>query len=108
MTSDIEIQNLTVTFETSQGPVFAVRNLSTVFHAGRISGVIGESGSGKSVMGMSMLRLLPGNARVDGVCLYDGEDLYRIPIRRLRQIRGGVIGLIPQNPCAMQLYRVYA
>lgn len=100
MPSDITISHLSVTFATSRGPVFAVRDLNTVFHAGQISGVIGESGSGKSVMGMSMLRLLPGNAGIEGTCLYENEDLYSVPLRRLRQIRGGVIGLIPQNPAA--------
>lgn len=43
--------------------MYAVNDLSTTFRAGRISGVIGESGSGKSVMGMSLLRLLPNTAR---------------------------------------------
>ena len=100
MTSDISVQNLNVTFETSQGLVYAIRGLSTVFRAGQISGIIGESGSGKSVMGMSMLRLLPNNARIEGECLYRGENLYTVPARRLRQIRGEAIGLIPQNPGA--------
>jgi peptide/nickel transport system ATP-binding protein len=100
MMSDITISHLSVTFETSRGPVFAVRDLNTVFRAGQISGVIGESGSGKSVMGMSILRLLPNNAHVEGTCLYENEDLYTVPLRRLRQVRGGVIGLIPQNPGA--------
>ena len=53
MVPDIEIQHLSVCFDTAQGPVYAVNDLSTTFRAGRISGVIGESGSGKSVMGMS-------------------------------------------------------
>ena len=51
MVPDIEIQHLSVCFDTAQGPVYAVNDLSTTFRAGRISGVIGESGSGKSVMG---------------------------------------------------------
>ena len=54
MVPDIEIQHLSVCFDTAQGPVYAVNDLSTTFRAGRISGVIGESGSGKSVMGMSL------------------------------------------------------
>ena len=49
MVPDIEIQHLSVCFDTAQGPVYAVNDLSTTFRAGRISGVIGESGSGKSV-----------------------------------------------------------
>ena len=49
MVPDIEIQHLSVCVDTAQGPVYAVNDLSTTFRAGRISGVIGESGSGKSV-----------------------------------------------------------
>ncbi|MEG2679271.1 MAG: ABC transporter ATP-binding protein, partial [Oscillospiraceae bacterium] len=100
MTPDIEIRNLSVWFDTPQGPVAAVDGVSTVFRAGRISGLIGESGSGKSVMGLSILRLLPNTARVEGECLFGGEDLYHVPLSRMREVRGAEIGLIPQNPSA--------
>lgn len=100
MVSDIEIRHLTVTFETAQGPVRAVSDLSTTFRAGRISGIIGESGSGKSVMGLSILRLLPNTARVSGECWFGEEELYTLPRGRLRKLRGASIGLIPQNPNA--------
>jgi len=100
MVPDIEIRNLTVTFETANGPVLAVNDLSTTFRAGRISGVIGESGSGKSVMGLSILRLLPNTAKVRGSCLLGEQDLYTLPLRELRKLRGASIGLIPQNPNA--------
>ena len=100
MVPDIEIQHLSVCFDTAQGPVYAVNDLSTTFRAGRISGVIGESGSGKSVMGMSLLRLLPNTARVTGKCFFGEDELYSMPLRRLRRLRGEAIGLIPQNPGA--------
>ena len=100
MVPDIEIRDLSVWFDTAQGPVAAVRGLSTTFRAGRISGVIGESGSGKSVMGMSLLRLLPNTARVTGECWFGGQELYSMPLRELRKLRGAAIGLIPQNPNA--------
>ena len=100
MTPDIDIRGLSVYFETALGPVYAVRNLSTVFRAGRISGVIGESGSGKSVMGMSLLRLLPNTAKVSGECWFGNQELYSLPMRELRRLRGASIGLIPQNPSA--------
>jgi len=100
MTADIQIKNLTVCFETPTGRVPAVRELSTTFHAGRICGVIGESGSGKSVMGMSILRLLPATAKVTGECWLGGQELYTMPLRQIRRLRGGAIGLIPQNPNA--------
>lgn len=100
MVPDISIRHLSVCFETSAGPVYAVNDLSTTFRAGRISGVIGESGSGKSVMGMSLLRLLPNTARVTGKCFFGEDELYSMPLRRLRRLRGAAIGLIPQNPGA--------
>ena len=100
MTQDIQIEDLNVYFETASGPVYAVKNLSTTFHAGKISGVIGESGSGKSVMGMSILRLLPNTARVSGKCFFGDQELYTLPLRQLRKLRGKQIGLIPQNPNA--------
>ncbi|MCI7472839.1 MAG: ABC transporter ATP-binding protein [Clostridiales bacterium] len=100
MVPDIEIQHLSVCFDTAQGPVCAVNDLSTTFRAGRISGVIGESGSGKSIMGMSLLRLLPNTARVTGKCFFGEHELYSMPLRQLRKLRGGAIGLIPQNPGA--------
>lgn len=100
MNQDIRIEGLNVSFETASGPVYAVKNLSTTFRAGRISGVIGESGSGKSVMGMSILRLLPNTARVSGKCFFEDRELYSLPMREMRRLRGKRIGLIPQNPNA--------
>ncbi len=100
MTPDIRIDNLSVTFDTINGPVYAVNQLSTVFQAGRITGVIGESGSGKSVMGMSLLRLLPNTAQVSGECYFGDRELHKLPLRELRKLRGASIGLIPQNPSA--------
>lgn len=97
---DIEIRNLSVCFETAQGTACAVNGLSTTFRAGRISGVIGESGSGKSVMGMSLLRLLPNTAKVTGECFFGAQELLTLPLRELRKLRGASIGLIPQNPNA--------
>ena len=100
MVPDIEIRQLSVWFDTAQGPVKAVDGLSTTFRAGRISGVIGESGSGKSVMGMSLLRLLPNTARISGECWFGDQELCSMPLRELRKLRGAAIGLIPQNPGA--------
>ena len=96
MVPDIEIQHLSVCFDTAQGPVYAVNDLSTTFRAGRISGVIGESGSGKSVMGMSLLRLLPNTARVTGKCFFGEDELYSMPLRRLRRLRGFLLDKVCQ------------
>lgn len=100
MVPDIKIENLQVYFETADGSVYAVNDLSTTFYAGRICGIIGESGSGKSVMGMSILKLLPNTAKVTGACWFGDQELYKMPLKQLRKIRGNSIGLIPQNPNA--------
>lgn len=100
MTPTITIRDLRVQFDTSEGPFLAIQHLNTTFLGGRICGVIGESGSGKSVLAMSILRLLPKTAHVDGTCLFGTEDIYAMPAQRLRALRGASIGLIPQNPTA--------
>lgn len=97
---DIRIEELCVKFLTPMGEVCAVKNLSAEFKMGRITGVIGESGSGKSVMGMSIVRLLPENSVLEGRCMYQGRDLYHITEQEMERIRGSGIGLIPQNPGA--------
>ena len=54
--SDIDIKHMNVTFQTSNGEISVIRNLSVCFREKKITGLIGESGSGKSVIGMSVLR----------------------------------------------------
>ena len=77
-----------------------MRGISFDVNQGEVLGDRGESGSGKSVMGMSLLRLLPNTARVTGKCFFGEDELYSMPLRRLRRLRGAAIGLIPQNPGA--------
>ncbi len=95
---DIKIEHLNVTFTTEGREICAVRDVSALFEAGKVTGLIGESGSGKSVLGMSVLQLLPGTAKVEGTCLYRGKNLYALKEREMQEIRGKEISLIPQNP----------
>ncbi|MBS5198213.1 MAG: ABC transporter ATP-binding protein [Clostridiales bacterium] len=96
--SDIDIKHMNVTFQTSNGEISIIRNLSVCFREKKITGLIGESGSGKSVIGMSVLRLLPQTATVDGECWIDGENLFHLSEKDMCKIRGKKIALIPQNP----------
>jgi len=71
----LDVNDLNVGFQTRLGTVQAVNNVSFEIDKGEVFGLIGESGSGKSVIGMSLLRLLPKNARVRGRAIFEGSDL---------------------------------
>jgi len=96
----LEIQNLTITFETDEGPVTAVKNLSLTLEKGHILGLVGESGCGKSVTAMSILRLLPQPAaRIEsGSIRFHGHDMLTLPLPELQSIRGSRISMIFQEP----------
>jgi peptide/nickel transport system ATP-binding protein len=89
-----------VTFPTSRGDVQAVRDVHFSIQPGEIVGIIGESGSGKSVIGASILRLLPDSARIIGTIHYLDIDIYALPQEIMHTMRGKQISLIPQNPGA--------
>jgi oligopeptide/dipeptide ABC transporter ATP-binding protein len=94
------IDNLSVSFATESGRVRVVEDVSFAVPAGRTVGLVGESGCGKSVTAMSIMRLLPSPpSRVDGGrVLFDGADLTALDPAALRGIRGDRIGMIFQEP----------
>ena len=96
----LSVNDLTVHFDTDEGVVEAVNNVSLDIRPGEIVGLVGESGSGKTVTAQSILRLVPRPpARfVGGSALFNGEDLLTLPIERLRRIRGAGISMIFQEP----------
>jgi len=96
----LDVANLKTVFNTRDGDVHAVNNVSFYLNPGELLGIVGESGSGKSVTMMSLLKLLPmPPAEIQsGTIEFDGRDIRDISDDDLRQIRGGEIGFIFQDP----------
>lgn len=96
----LEVKNLTTRFKTQDGVVHAVTDISFNLNKGEFLGVVGESGSGKSVTMMSLLRLIPmpPGEIVSGEAVFDGEDLIGMSPKALREVRGGRIGFVFQDP----------
>jgi len=96
----LSIQDLTVEFNTEDGVVHAVTEVSYDLFPGETLGIVGESGSGKSVSVMSMLGLIPvpPGKIVSGQALYQGRDLLTMPKKQLRNVRGGEVAMIFQDP----------
>ncbi len=96
----LSVQDLAVSFETERGRVRAVDGVSFDLPAGGTLGLVGESGCGKSVTALSIMRLLPKPAgRIEAGCvLFDGLDLVALPAERMHGIRGRRIAMIFQEP----------
>ena len=99
MTPLLSIQNLTTQFDTSVGPVTAVNDLSLSLDGAETLAIVGESGCGKSVTALSILRLVPFPGRVvSGRVLFEGTDLLALPENEMRAVRGNRISMIFQEP----------
>ncbi len=95
----LEIRGLTTVFPTRRGLVRAVSGLDLSLARGELLGLVGESGCGKSVSMLSILRLVPYPGRiVAGQVLLEGEDLLALPMASMRRIRGRHISMIFQDP----------
>ena len=95
----LEIKDLKTNFNTYDGVVKALDGVNFSVKHGEFFGLVGETGSGKSVTCYSALKLLPKTAEiVDGKIILNGEDITHASETRLRQIRGGEIGIIFQDP----------
>ena len=95
----LEIENLKTNFNTYDGVVKALEGVNLKIEDGEIFGLVGETGSGKSVTCYSVLKLLPKAGEiVDGCIKLNGEDITNASDERLREIRGGEIGIIFQDP----------
>jgi peptide/nickel transport system ATP-binding protein len=94
----LETETLSVTFQTREGKVQAVRNLTFRLEAGETLGIVGESGSGKSTIGLAILGLLPKNAQVTGDIRCQGNKLLGLSEQALARVRGSTIAYVPQDP----------
>jgi peptide/nickel transport system ATP-binding protein len=95
----LDVRNLMTYFFTEAGLVKAVRGLEFTIDQGETLALVGESGCGKSVTALSLLRLVPPPGRiVEGQILFDGEDLRRLPLTEMRRIRGNRISMVFQEP----------
>lgn len=104
----LDIQGLSVDFDTGHGCVHAINDLSFQISEGETVALVGESGSGKSTAAMSILRLIPDppGRIVGGSVNFDGSNLLELPDEEIRRIRGRDIAMIFQDPM-MALNPVY-
>lgn len=96
----LDVRGLKTVFRTRGGEIHAVNDVSFDLRPGELLGVVGESGSGKSVTMMSLLGLIPSPPAMNkgGQVLFDGMDLLNVTPEEMRDVRGGRIGFIFQDP----------
>jgi len=96
----LELRDLSVGFETEGGLIVPVRDVSFAIYPGQTVALVGESGCGKSVTALSILRLIPSppGRVLGGKVLLDGRDLLGLSEREMRKVRGGEIAMIFQEP----------
>ena len=99
----LEVKNLDVKFDTDEGRITAVENISLSLDQGKVLGIVGESGSGKSVTAKAIMQLNPGNTNYneDAEIILDNENVLRFTSKDdLKKIRGGKVSMIFQEPMA--------
>jgi peptide/nickel transport system ATP-binding protein len=94
----LEVRDLHSTFLLPQGEARAVDGVAFSIQPGRTLGLVGESGCGKTMTALSILRLTPPSARVSGEVVFDGRKLLTLSEAEMRQIRGNAIAMIFQEP----------
>ncbi len=94
----LEISDLSVGFDTPDGPVEAVKNVSLKILRGQCLGIVGESGSGKSQTFLSAFGLSADNARVSGSVRFKGEEVLGLPRTQLDAVRGRHVAFVFQDP----------
>ena len=108
MSAVLKVENLNVTLTYRKASKQLVEDVSFEVHPGECLGILGESGSGKSMTVKSILGLLDKNFQVSGSAVFDGHDLLKESKEELRRLRGSRITMVLQNPmtCFDPLYRI--
>lgn len=108
MSAILKVENLNVTLTYRKTSKKLVKNVNFEVHPGECLGILGESGSGKSMTVKSILGLLDKNFHVSGSAVFDGHDLLKESKEELRRLRGSRITMVLQNPmtCFDPLYRI--
>lgn len=108
MSAILKVENLNVTLRHRRASKKLVEDVSFEVHPGECLGILGESGSGKSMTVKSVLGLLDKNFQVSGSAIFDGQDLLKETKEELRRLRGSRITMVLQNPmtCFDPLYRI--
>jgi peptide/nickel transport system ATP-binding protein len=95
----LDVRGLSIEIDTRSGPAIVVDNINLTVNRGETLGVVGESGCGKSLTMLSLVRLLPNKIKVkSGTATFDGRDLLKMSKSELRAVRGGKIGFVFQDP----------
>jgi oligopeptide/dipeptide ABC transporter ATP-binding protein len=98
VTALLDVERLSVRLPTASGPITIVDDVSYHVEEGQVFGVAGESGSGKTISVLALMRLLPDGARVDGNANFGGRNLLGLGRRALRSVRGAEISMVFQDP----------
>lgn len=98
MDTVLELEKVSVRFDTPEGTVQAVREVSLSLRRGETLAIVGESGCGKSVLCKSVMKLLPGNAQISGKMLIDDKDLVPLTEKAMRKLRGSLFAMLFQDP----------
>ncbi|MDX2168656.1 MAG: ABC transporter ATP-binding protein, partial [Deltaproteobacteria bacterium] len=95
----LDVADLTITFPTPAGEAAAVDGVGLTLAAGETLGLVGESGCGKTLTALAILRLVPPPGRITGGRItFDGRELLALSAAEMRQVRGGAVGMVFQEP----------
>lgn len=96
----LDIKNLILNFYTNRGQITALDGIDLKLYKNESLGLVGETGCGKSITALSIMRLIPAppGKIVQGEIFFDGKDLLKIPETEMRRVRGGKISMIFQEP----------